>query len=187
MMEAVFQSTSQCLAVSFLMESLPVSQESFMQQVIDERMKELGIWEGSAPADRTVNFSGLSRLEIRGQCAMVRASVAHHLAGHTAAAVHARYSMKRTMKAQAVRTLLAWCQPALATQDGMAGLAIVWNVFCTAAQREDLSVRRIADEFSLAKSSVGRDVQTVRRMTADLELQAVNSLQPMFQTHKLVE
>lgn len=77
MNQAMFRSTSQALHFSYMIQAYEVSVENIMSKAIRAIMKELGIWNEGDPS--TVDFSGLSPLEIRGQCAMIRAIVRDRL------------------------------------------------------------------------------------------------------------
>ena len=67
----VFRSTQQALHVAFLMGILPVTQKSNTQMLLERLMEEAGVAK-VVQRDGTLNFAGLSPMEVRGQCAMVR-------------------------------------------------------------------------------------------------------------------
>ena len=182
----IFRSTGQCLHVAFLMEILPATQRSFMQAMLEAHMKACGIWEEPKATDRTINFGGMSPLEIRGQCAMVRGMVEHHLTQPEAFAVKAHYGHTVT-KAAGVRGLADYVSPLLTTTSKDAVLALAWGVFGNEKQREGLSLREIADHFGLAKSTAQRDQQTIRRMGRDMLTRAIARLDSRFQVSGLVE
>lgn len=183
---AVFGNVSQCLHVSFLMEFLPVSQLSFMQKMIEDHMKALGIWNESKSSDRTMNFGSLSPLEIRGQCAMVRATVADHLSEDQKGVVYARYSYQ-TPKSRGVRTVRDYAAPGLATKADMPTLAMAWNIFGTVAQQAGLSVREIAREYAIPETTVHRDIVKIRKAATMLEGEAVQVLGDLFVRTNLVD
>lgn len=182
----VFRSVEQALHVSYLMEVLPVSQRSFMQALLESYMKACGIWEAPKAHERTINFGGLSPLEIRGQCAMVRGVVDHHLAVSEASAVRAYYG-HTTTKADGVRNLCRYAAPMLTTTHAMAVLALGWGVFGTEKQREGLSLREVADYYGLAKSTAQRDQQTIRRVGREMLGRAVERLEGRFRASGLIE
>ncbi len=181
---AIFRSVEQALHVSFLMEMLPVAQKSQMQNMIDRMREDMGIAQEHEPG--TINFCGLSALEIRGQCAMVRASVAHHVPQPEADAVHARFAYQMR-KAGGVRGIRDYCLPMLSTQGDIATLTMAWGIYGTGRQREDLSVRKIAAEYQLASATVGRDMQIVRNTGRLLFNRAVDRLGYRFRASGLVE
>lgn len=181
--QPIFRSVSQCLHVAYLMEILPATQKSQMQAMIDRMLEDMGIVQEREQG--TINFGGLNALEIRGQCAMVRGVVIHHLPKPEADAVHARYAYQK-LKADGVRGVRDYSHPLLSTQGDMPTLAMAWSFFCTKKQRDDFSVRKIADEFGLGKSTVATDVAAIKRTARTLENRAVERLSPLFERQNLV-
>ncbi|MCW5319647.1 hypothetical protein D5039_00155 [Verminephrobacter aporrectodeae subsp. tuberculatae] len=182
---SIFRSTGQCLHVAFLMEILPATTRGFMQAMLEAHMKALGVREEDVQ-ERTIDFSGMSALEIRGQCAMVRGMVEHHLVLPEACAVKAHYGHTVT-KAAGVRGLAAYVAPLLSTTHRDAVLALAWGVYGTEKQREGLSSREIADYYGLAKSTAQRDQQTIKRMGRDMLSRGIGQLNARFQASGLVE
>lgn len=179
----IFRSVEQALHVSFLMEILPATQKSQMQSMIDRMLEEMGIVQEREKG--SINFGGLTALEIRGQCAMVRGAVLHHLPKPEVDAVHARFA-HQICKAGGVRGVRDYCQPSLSSQGDMATLSMAWGVFGTQRQRDDLSVRKIATEFGLSASTVGRDMQIIRNTGRMLLNRGVERLSSMFERQNLV-
>ena len=91
----IFRSVDQALHVAFLMDILQVRERSQMGRIIERMMVEAGVTAGRSEAG-SVNFGGLSPLEVRGQCAMIRAAVKDHLAQHHTCAVWARWGHQTT-------------------------------------------------------------------------------------------
>lgn len=183
----IFRSTSQCLHVSFLMEILPATQRSFMQAMLEAHMKSCGVWEDpKATDDRAINFGGMKPLEIRGQCAMVRSMVEHHLTQPECFAVKAHYG-HTTTKAAGVRCLADYVSPLLTTTSNDAVLALAWGVFGNEKQREGLSVRAISSEFGLSKDTAVRDQKRLARMGRELLARAIGRLDERFRSTGLVE
>ncbi len=180
----IFRSVEQALHFSFLMEILPVTQRSQMQAMIDRMMEDRGIIQEREKS--TIDFGGLNGLEIRGQCAMVRNAVVHNLPPPEVAAIHARYG-HQTCKSAGVRGIRDYCLPMLSIQDDMATLTMAWGVFGTQQQRDDLSVRRIAAEFSLGKSTVATDMTRIRAAARALNDRAVDRLRPIFEQGGLAD
>ncbi len=179
----IFNSMQQCLHFSFLMEILPATQKSQMQTMIDRMLEDMGIVQERA--ESTINFGGLNALEIRGQCAMVRGAVLHHLPKPEADAIYARYG-HQVCKAGGIRGIRDYSQPMLSTHNDLATLTMAWSVFGTARQREDFSTRKIATEYGLSQSTVTRDVQVIVRTGRTLEGRAVERLTPIFERGGLV-
>ena len=172
----IFTSVEQCLHVCFLMGTLPVSQKSQTQAVIERMIEQ----SGTVPLREksTVNFSGLSPLEVRGHCAMIRAVVDDHLPAPEIAVIHARYAYQM-QKAAGVRAIRDYCLPQLTIQADIATLAMAWGVFGSAAQRRELSTREIALQCHLSKSTVHRDMQRIKKIVQAIERGAVIRLEKL--------
>jgi hypothetical protein len=95
MNQAIFRSTSQALHFAYMIQAYDVSVESVMAKAIRGLMKELGIWDTGKPS--TVDFGGLSRLEVRAQCAMIRAVVIDRLPDPESWTIQARYNVDQTV------------------------------------------------------------------------------------------
>jgi len=112
----IFRSVDQALHVAFLMDILPVRERSQMGRIIERMMVEAGVTAGRSESG-SVNFGGLSPLDVRGQCAMIRAAVKDHLAQHQACSVWARWG-HQTTKAEGVRGMVDYCGPLLSVGHG---------------------------------------------------------------------
>lgn len=183
---AVFRSTRQALHVSFLMETLPVTQKSQMQVVIERLMREHGLVEQFDERERTIDFRGLSPMEVRGQCAMVVNASKTHLTPPQLAAVSCRYGHNRR-QADGVRGLAAYASPQLATGNRLAVMALVWGLFAGKRYKHDFTVRAIASEFGLAPTTLFRDQKQIAKTQRALEAEAVNALDWYFTSTELVD
>lgn len=66
----VFQDAGHALHVSYLVHSMPARTVSPTAIVVDQLVKQNHVWDGlPAPQSSRVDFSGLSPLEVRAQCA----------------------------------------------------------------------------------------------------------------------
>lgn len=88
-MTAIFQDTHQAVKFSFLIESLPVKQDSAIGKAIQKAAEEAGLLERTERS--SINFDGLNDLEVRGQAAMVRLAVQAYLPGPESWAVRAKF------------------------------------------------------------------------------------------------
>lgn len=185
--EAIFQSAGQALHVSFLMEILPVAQESFMQKAIDDHLRSIGEYEPAMPMHlRTLNFGGLSKLEIRGQCAMIRSAVDNLLPWPEACAVKAYYGHQNT-KADGVRGVASFASHSLSMHNQNATLAMAWSVYGTPRQRQGLSIRDIAKEYSLSVTTAQRDKQIIATRAKELGELALGRLEGYFIENGVIE
>lgn len=181
--QPIFRSVQQALHFSFLMETLPVSRKSAMTQIYAQGGNR--VWD--EPRDpSTVHFGGLSELEVRGQCAMVRGAVIAHLLPAERHAVHARYALQ-SVQAAGVRAMRDAAMPLLACQREIPTLAMAWMAFGSAKQMEGVTTRTIADEFSLSQSSVVRDIGKIRQVHHALAMMAFDKLSELFLKDGLIE
>jgi len=179
----IFRSVEQALHLAFMMEILPVMQKSQMQIMLDRLIKQRFMQE--TIEYRSINFSGLSPLEIRAQCAMIRGVVEHHLLKHESDAIHARYGFQ-VCKANGVRGVRDYCLPIMTIKGNIPTLAMAWGVYGTKRQREDLSSRRIAEEFSLSQSSVTRNMRVIRDTGMLLLDRGIDRLRVLFERGNVV-
>lgn len=176
----IFRSTDQALHVSFLIASLPATQKSIMQVILESH---IGI---SSSGEKTINTHGLNPLEFRGQCAMVCQAVDTHLGmpqERNAIKAHLGYQL---VKAEGVRGIAQYMEPVIG-YGGEALLATAWHVFGTKTQRKGLSVREIAETYGLSKDKVSRAASRIHKFGYDLRNRGVAGLDEYFKATGLVE
>ncbi len=179
MTDAIFQNASHALHVSYLIHSLPATTKSPTAIVIDQLVKQNHVWDGVPVRDAAkVNFSGLSPIEVRAQCAQV-VSMVNHLA-HPAerAACEAVYGLQ-VLKANGVRGMSAYCAPAL-QMDEEPLLYIAWHVFARAHQREGITHAAIAEQFGMTLQAVRYASDTVKKYGKHLHDRALEALHQRF-------
>jgi hypothetical protein len=185
--QAVFQSTTQALHVSYIIHSLPAASKSPTQIVIERLVKENHVWDGlPEPRESTVNFAGLTPLEVRGQCAQVLAMVDHLPHKIEAAAVKAIYG-HQLIKSEGIRLLTEYCEPQLGAVRGMAALALAWHTFGTKKQREGITIGDIAKEFGLTAKVVSDAKLKINNQSKALHDRAVGGLDQRFKEGGLVD
>jgi hypothetical protein len=191
MTSAVFSSTGQALHVSFLMEVLPMSQKGGTQLVIESLKRRYARADDHGPG--SLNADGLSPIELRGQCAMVRGSVDHHLTEPERAAVWARHG-HQVRKATGVVGLSAYLAPLVAMRHGDALRALTWSVFApltTGRDRRgraaDWTLRKIERAYGVPKSTLHDARLTLRHHAHYLERAAEARLQELFERTGLIE
>jgi len=196
---AVFRSIQQALHVSFLMDILPVTQKGNTQVALERLMEEAGVAK-AVQRDGTLNFSGLSPMEVRAQCAMVLGAVEHHCLPYERAAVTAWFSAADTpgqrslsevaahrRKVYAITALHAYAQPRLTIESPAAQKLLVWHVHCRGKLRDQLTERSIAAEHGLSQSTVHRNIVAVATACALLRRAGMARLQAMFIRDGLVD
>lgn len=185
-MTAVFTSTRQALHVSFLLEVMPATAKSQMQMVIEQMMRHAGISEELERHERTIDFRGLSPLEVRGQCAMVCGVVRDHLAEPERGAVWTKYGMRRR-QVEGVQILAEYIEPMLTVRNRDAHQAMIWGRFGREINRDVFSIRKIASELGLHATTVARDQQKIVQVQRALEGKALMRLDSLFESTGLIE
>lgn len=182
--DAVFRSVSQALHISFLMASLPVTQKGNTQAALEWLMETAGV-RTEVIRDGSLNFRGLSSMEVRGQCAMVRGAVLHHCTEMERHAIHAWFAHDAS-KADGVHALRDYCSAQLTIESPSARTLIVWSVHAQGRARDMCTERAIAAEHQLSQSTVHRNVQTVQKAAGRLRRAGMDRLSVMFQRDGLV-
>lgn len=181
----VFRDASHALHVSFLIHSQPAGSISPTALVISHLQRENPPWDGlEVQGVRTVNFSGLSPMEVRGQCAQVIAMV-QHLPHHAERdALKAAYG-HQVIKSEGVRGMAAYCAPAIDCNADMA-LYVAWHVFMTARQRDQVTLEDVAKKFGVTIDRVRHAASIIKRYGRALHLRAVDTLTPRFLAGELI-
>lgn len=186
--DPIFRSVGQALWFSYMIEQHEMSQPSPTQTVIKDLLKRSGEWlDAPTPAERTVNFSGLTPMEVRGTCAMVRGMVKDHLTEPERFAVEARYAYQRA-RAVAVRGLRDYFEALCKTSSRDALLALTWAAYMPSKRKGDgWSLDSISREYGTAKSVLHRDQKLIRERAGKLEAMALDRLFPLFTKDGLVQ
>lgn len=164
-MEAVFKSVGQALHVSFLMEVLPCLTSS-----------------STAWTPRRTDDHGLSRLELRGQCALVRAAVQDHLPEPEKMVVWARYGHLRT-RADGLLGVSAYLEGVSKLRSEAARLSVLRSMF---EKSRSLSLRAIEKETGVPRSTLHEARLVLREHAATLEAAAEERLSALFGRTALV-
>lgn len=195
MTQAIFRSTSQALHFAYLIQAYEVSVESIMSATIRRLMMDCGIWRDEPS---TVNFGGLNALEVRAQCAMIRAAVRSRLPGPEAWAVQARYGINEIVtedgsgrravfsreRYDAILRLGDWLAPSF---PGINPLAVDLLVARAVDRRvADVTFRQMAEQFGASKNTWNRALHDIRKRLEGLEKMAIGRLDPGFVAEGLV-
>ncbi|MDR5790301.1 hypothetical protein P9281_27525 [Caballeronia sp. LP003] len=138
---------------------------------------------------RLVDFSGLSRLETRAQCALVRQTVLDRLSLPQACAVVARFSETPSEKQMGVSGLVAHFS-AIRSPSARAALAadpladplwdLLWRRYVPRNYGSGLSLRDIARRAHMSKSALSRRASELDRDLDELEQKALEALEKTF-------
>jgi hypothetical protein len=183
---AVFRSVSQALHIAFLMEYLPATEKSNTQHVIELMMINSGVRLPSRE-DGSVNFSGLSRQEVRDQCTNVRGMVRHHCQPMQMHAIHAWFADQNAPeKIQAIYALRQHCTASFTIEGRDAQLLMMWHIHAQGRLRDQVTERAIAAEQALSQSTVHRNIVAVSRVVCALRRSGMDRLASMFERDGLV-
>ncbi|MDR0674080.1 MAG: hypothetical protein LBF93_10620 [Zoogloeaceae bacterium] len=195
MPEAIFNSTSQALHFAYIIQAYEASVESVMAKALRRLIKMHDVWN-HAPS--TVNFGGLNALEVRAQCAMIRAAVRDRLPGPEAWAIEARHGINIiTMKDgrrlcafsrdrhEAILKLGNYLAPSFPHFNPLAVNLLVARVVDKQCQHATL--RRLASGSGLGHSAFFYALARVRDRIYALEGMAIDRLTPVFTASGLVE
>lgn len=192
--DAVFRSVHQALHIAFLMEALPPMQKGSTQLFIEDLLRQNFMLEEVPEADRTFRTRGLSPIEIRGQCAMVRATVQDHLTNPERHAVWARFGQQVTRtKAQGVDGLAEYLTPLSGTRANVVKV-LCWAIYTprsTMRDREtgrtkEWSLRDIEKQYGVPRSTLGEAQKRVRHHAEALEKIALARLHDLYSRKGLV-
>ncbi len=188
-MAPVFNSARHAIGVSFLMAVLPVGLRSPTWSAIEYLMREAGVvLEDQAEGDRTLNFGGLSAMEVRAQCAMVAAAVRDHLPEPEWRAIEAWYAHD-ARKAEAVSYLCDWCAPHWTIESRPARMLVTWRANVTDGSKAArfCSVRDIEGEHGIPKSTAQRQVTKISKVCASLRQHGIAQLEQLFAVGGLID
>jgi hypothetical protein len=194
--QGIFRSTAQALHFAYIIQAYEVSAESVMAKAVRRLMKESGVWNTGEPS--SIDFDGLNSLEVRAQCAMIRAAVRDHLPGPERWAIQARYGINEiaTMDGErkavfsrerydAILNLSKWLAPSFKNFS----LFAVDLLVARAVSRRvcSISLREMAEKFRLSKDTFGRALHDVKRRLYVLEGAGIDRLTPIFTADGVVE
>lgn len=191
--DPVFVTVTQALHIAFLMEVLPPTQKGSTQIFIEDLLRRYFNLDQLSANERRLNSTGLSPLELRGQCAMVRACVQDHLTQPERVAVWSRYGHQRT-KAAGVRGLAAYLSALCPMQNADAQLALTWALYApkllpkdrATGRRLDWSVRDISDRYGVPRSTLSDTRRVIQHHAERLERVAEGRLAELFDRTGLV-
>ncbi|MCP3022286.1 hypothetical protein [Cupriavidus basilensis] len=190
--QAMFMDAGQAIQFAFLMEEYESSPECMTWQAIRKVLQMLGLrrrLEEMIGRTGTVNFKGLQPLEIRGQCQMIRSSVAHRLHPAEAAVLIARHTHDPLAKAKAITYLSEYVFPAAAGANGGQRLAFDYFVLrCFPTRNMEAGERTdIAERLGLKPKSSAAYVRTARRRIKELGERADQRMQAVFVEEGLID
>lgn len=195
----IFQSTQQAIFFSYMVSSLPARDGGALGKLLDRmKLEATGIQEAKEPS--TVSFAGLTDMEVRGQCAMVRAAVENLLPPPESWAIRSRFGVafidrgtdKKIKSAsfgpdrtRSMRQLANYLAPAFTPMTDSALLLLVARV-CGECDELRPTFRQIEADTGTSKSTAERAEKKVKHRVRMLVNLGVDRLTPIFQRDGLV-
>ncbi|MET3134969.1 hypothetical protein AAKU55_005272 [Oxalobacteraceae bacterium GrIS 1.11] len=181
---AIFQTSGQAVHFSYVIQGYDATPQSQMARIMHSVMRQLGISDGAGLS--SIDLAGLTPLEVRGQCAMIRACVRSHLRPMEAKALEARYSSDRDTKRFAISALADCCGPVVGINPSVA-LALMWRQHVDRSRKKDFTLRMIATEYGLSKSTIHRAEAALKQHLGTLENLALSNLHARFVADGIIE
>lgn len=194
--EAVFKSIGQALYMAYAMEFTELGSKGATLLLVEDLMKHR---YGEAPvprSERNINMGGMTPLELRAQCALIRGSVNNNLIGHERDAICARFGFKTTRTDAIVRLLdhyasLCNTRSKDALGDLMRGIyepgmrmkhgetPVEFNKR-KSRQEHEFSLRAIARRHSIGRDTLHRDQLLLRKLCNAIEVRAQARMEEVF-------
>lgn len=195
MTDAIFQTTGQALATSFLIVASPVRQDGILRAAL---MRMIEALENPTPAQLqhladlrgarsdSIDFGGLTSDEIRAQCAMVVQSVTDHLPAPERAAVIGAYTRRPMEKVEVTRYLSEYLKPGFDVVSGQRFMLDYCVLRCLPTN-DDTKARKLAPEiFGVTPRTLAGYVRELRKRINQLRSMGESRLEPIFIRHGVV-
>lgn len=199
MTQAIFQSTQQAIHFSYIVTNMPPKSSGGLGEILDRmKLEATGMREEREVS--TVCFAGLSELDIRAQCAMVRSAVEKSLPPPESFALRSRwgYSMIRRGpggsiisanygddRARSMRRLALYLGISFPNLSSRALLLIIARV-CGDCDQLIPTFRQIEQDCGTSRSTVERYEKIIKKRIRELVNLGVNRLTPAFVRDGLV-
>lgn len=194
--EPIFKSIGEALSLAFSMEIRSVSLKSPTDEAIKDLMKQR-YGEPPVPiSERRINTDGMTELEMRGQCALIRVAVDQIVTQDERFAIHARFG-KQLRRSSGVQGLFDLFSSVCVTHHPDAIRSLLWGIYqpgITQAPTEsarafnirrskreaDFSTRSIEKAYGCSRATLRRDQTMLREKCNQLETSGQNRLEAIF-------
>lgn len=192
MLATVFADTTVALHVSYLIRSLPAIEPCSLRRALIAILESMDLMNRQqtdwlarlvgAPSD-SVNFSGLTRMEIHGQASVVTDAVSRRLPEPELYAMLARFAQTEPEKSAGVMGVVEYLYPTSPTGNRAALTDLVWRRYLPQRYRGGFSYRDIAKRTHVSKSTLARCTDWLDHECDGLELRALRRLEETFVPH----
>jgi len=183
-MSAPFKSLSQCLYMAYLMEVLPAPIKNSTQAVLEANMHQSSIWD-RRHSQALKAFEGLSALDIRAQCALVRQIVANTLLALEKGAIWIYYGHLLT-KAQGMEILAEHAFKMGLINHQQAALALAWQAFGSVQEKKEIRMQVIAQYYGLSKTQAYRARGAISQIGGEMIRYASNKVGRALEKKQLI-
>jgi hypothetical protein len=191
---AIFRDVTVALTTSFRLDATPAIDAGATRRALvliatqanaSSRMQSDYMQRLFGRPSCTTNFAGLSPLEVRAQCALVRKHAAEQLDAAHASAILARFAHTPSERkagihgvAKHIRISGVCARAALGEGNRYAAIImLVTRHYEPCAHRKRLTLRDIANETSVPKSTLARFANSIKHEADHLEAEALASLE----------
>ena len=195
-MSRIFLSVPRALHFAYLIQAYEAAPESLMARIVRMHVEECDVWE-PRPI-KTINFSGLNALEIRAECAGIRAHVERVLPPLERAVIQARYGLTEFedvkgerrffFNAERVRAIehiaSAWALPQFPGVDERVLDLLIARVYAS-RKTTPITLRQVAEAFGKSHTYYRKIANKLEEQLIVIENRALDSLTDVFkaETH----
>ena len=174
-----FRSLEHCLAVAYLMEIATAYPKSGLGKILDQLLRtKYGI---ETDTKEGPNWDGLSPLDIRGTCVMIRSACKRLLFPIEYDMVLAKFSNVPEDRDKAIQRLALYAQENLHIQ----ALPVIADMVGRAWSREGKSRDKIARSHGVGHGSVDRDCERIKNLLGAAWREVSEELGKVFIPEKL--
>lgn len=192
-MSAIFLTTvGGAVHFAFLIQAYPSSPESVLARVLRENVQTGDVWNG--PRIRTIDFSGMNALEVRAECAGIRAAVSRILSPLECAVVRARHGLTNYEdedgerrfffdgdRVQALQYLSTVLASPLYSDVPATVLDVLIARHYADKKTTPITLRQIAEAFGRSHTFYGKIASDLGQRLDKIEMRALDQLTPYFE------
>jgi hypothetical protein len=190
-MSSLFLSVPRALHFAYLIQAYPNAPESIMARVLRFYVEECDVWEPRRI--RSIDFGGLSPLEVRAECAGIRRAVDALDQRNERAAIRARYGLtdyadedgqRRYFfdrdRTDAIRELGEWAHSTLYPDLPLEALDMVVARHYASRKTTPITLRAIGEAFGKSHTYYRKIANALGKPLDAFEMRALDSLTPYF-------
>jgi hypothetical protein len=194
-MSSIFMSVPRALHFAYLIQAYEAAPESIMARIMRAHVEDCDIWEPRKA--KTIDFGGLNALEVRAECAGIRATVERVLDGVDLAVIRARYGLTEYVdedgerrfffsreRAKAIENLASLVFVPQYPEEKQTVLDLLVARHFASRKTTPITLRAIADAFGKSHTHYGRIAKRIEEQLIAIENRALDALTPHFTSEK---